>query len=243
MQPAAQPLTTRHRQHHDQISQELRKLLESISHTKKMRKDTFLFQEGMDAHEIFILKSGLIQVEKLTADGKELTLRLCKANDMVGELTLFSDDAKYLLSARVITPGEVLVINREQLEEALIDNGKLTFEFMRWVSNHMRIFQSKIRDLLLNGKKGALYSTLIRLTNSYGIETSEGILIEMALTNQQLANFCATTRESVNRMLSELRKLNIVDVKKTGHIVVKDLQFLREEIGCENCPIEVCNID
>ncbi|KAB8131799.1 Crp/Fnr family transcriptional regulator [Gracilibacillus oryzae] len=232
-----------HRQHNNSISHELRRLLESISHTKRTHKDTFLFQEGMDAKEIYILKSGIIQIEKLTADGKELTLRICKTNDLIGELTLFSDDAKYLLSARVMTSGEVLVINRDRLEKALINDGALTFEFMRWVSNHMRIFQSKIRDLLLNGKKGALYSTLIRLTNSYGIETNEGILIEMSLTNQQLANFCAATRESVNRMLSELRKLDIIHVNKTGHIIVKDLQFLRDEIGCEGCPIEVCNID
>ncbi|SHM92655.1 Crp/Fnr family transcriptional regulator [Gracilibacillus kekensis] len=242
MQPVKQ-LTRKNRKHYNQISAELRELLESISTTKKVRKDTFLFQEGMDAQEIYILKSGLIRIEKLTSDGKELTLRLCKTNDIIGELTLFSDDAKYLLSAKVLTAGEVLVIDRKNLEEALVENGKLTFEFMRWVSNHMRVFQSKIRDLLLNGKKGALYSTLIRLTNSYGIETNDGILIEMALTNQQLANFCATTRESVNRMLSELRKLDIIEVKKTGHILVKDIQFLRDEIGCENCPIEICNID
>ncbi|MFC4387148.1 Crp/Fnr family transcriptional regulator [Gracilibacillus marinus] len=232
-----------HQRHEDKISSELRALLESISHTKKTYKNTFLFQEGMDANEIYILKSGIIQIEKLTADGKELTLRICKMNDLIGELTLFSDEAKYLLSARVLTSGEVLVINRDLLEKALIKDGALTFEFMRWVSNHMRIFQSKIRDLLLNGKKGALYSTLIRLTNSYGIQTNDGILIEMPLTNQQLANFCAATRESVNRMLSELRKLDIVHVNKTGHIIVKDVDFLRQEIGCENCPIEICNID
>ncbi|SER78365.1 transcriptional regulator [Gracilibacillus ureilyticus] len=232
-----------HHKHVDTISFELRKLLESISQTKKTEKNTFLFQEGMDAEEIYILKSGRIQIEKLTADGKELTLRICKTNDLIGELTLFSDDPKYLLSARVLTEGEILVIKRDLLEKELIKDGELTFEFMRWVSNHMRIFQSKIRDLLLNGKKGALYSTLIRLTNSYGIETNDGILIEMALTNQQLANFCAATRESVNRMLSELRKSDIINISKNGHIVVKDVEFLRQEIGCENCPVEICNIN
>ncbi|WP_186576399.1 Crp/Fnr family transcriptional regulator [Aquibacillus kalidii] len=226
----------------DYLSDELRQLLEKLGVSKKIHKDTYLFQEGMEAQEIYILKSGLVQVGKITSEGKELSLRICKSNDIVGELTLFCDDPKFLLSGKVLEDGEVLVVNRVKLEKELALNGQLTIEFMKWVSNHMRKFQSKIRDLLLNGKKGALYSTLIRLANSYGNTTSDGIEIEMILTNQELGKFCAATRESVNRMLSELRKLDIIYIDEDGKITIKDIQFLRDEIGCENCPIEVCNI-
>lgn len=76
---------------------------------------------------------------------------------------------------------------------------------MKWISEHLRRMQTKFRDLVLHGKKGALYSTLIRMTNSYGILKENGILIDLPLTNQELANFCATSRESVNRMLNELK--------------------------------------
>ncbi len=44
------------------------------------------------------------------------------------------------------------------------------------------------------------------MTNSYGVLKENGILIDLPLTNQELANFCATSRESVNRMLNELKK-------------------------------------
>lgn len=43
------------------------------------------------------------------------------------------------------------------------------------------------------------------MTNSYGVLKENGILIDLPLTNQELANFCATSRESVNRMLNELK--------------------------------------
>lgn len=44
------------------------------------------------------------------------------------------------------------------------------------------------------------------MTNSYGVLKENGILIDLPLTNQELANFCATSRESVNRMLNDLKK-------------------------------------
>lgn len=232
-----------HKGNDEVISDELRQLLNSLGTPRKIQKNSYLFREGMDAHEIYLIKSGLVQVGKLTSEGKELSLRICKRNEIVGELTLFCDDPKYMLSCKVLEEGEVLVVNKDVLERELMHNSKLTFEFMKWISNHMRKFQSKIRDLLLNGKKGALYSTLIRLSNSYGVKKADGILIDIVLTNQELAKFCAATRESVNRMLSELRKQDILSLEDSGKILVKNIQYLRNEIGCENCPIEICNIE
>ncbi|WP_245243500.1 helix-turn-helix domain-containing protein, partial [Mesobacillus selenatarsenatis] len=60
--------------------------------------------------------------------------------------------------------------------------------------------------------------------------------------NQELANFCGTSREVVNRLLSELRKSNIISIDK-GFITVHALNVLKREIDCENCPVEVCNIE
>ncbi|WP_456274409.1 Crp/Fnr family transcriptional regulator [Bacillus sp. AK031] len=225
------------------VSKELRDLLTSISTPRKVNEETFLFQEGEEASELFLIKKGLFQVSKLAMDGGELNLRICKANDIIGELTLFSEDAKYMLSAFALAESEVLVIKRDVLEAELMKNASLTFEFMKWISTHLRKNQSKIRDLVMNGKKGALYSTLIRFTNSYGVETDKGILIDIHMTNQEFAKFCAATRESVNRMLSELKKKDVIEMTKEGKILIKDLVYLKDEIGCENCPIDICNID
>jgi CRP/FNR family transcriptional regulator len=96
--------------------------------------------------------------------------------------------------------------------------------------------------LVLHGKKGALYSTLIRITNSYGVKTEKGILIDLPLTNQELANFCGTSREVVNRLLGDLRKLGIISIDK-GSITIHDLDHLKNEIDCEECPTEICKID
>ena len=150
--------------------------------------------------------------------------------------------SKYLLNAKVIESGEVAVIYKDELERRLEIDSRLAIEFMRWESNQNRKTQTKFRDLVLHGKKGALYSTLIRLTNSYGQKTPNGILIDLPLTNQELANFCGTSREVVNRMLSDLRKNHVLSVDK-GIITIHDLNYLKMEINCENCPKEICNIE
>jgi CRP-like cAMP-binding protein len=221
---------------------EIKELLQFADRTFKCEKGTFLFQEGMEAKELYIILSGRVQISKITADGRELSLRICGENDICGELTLFTDNPKYLLSAKVIEDGEIVAIRKDLLENEIFQNSTLAFEFMKWMSDHFRKTQTKFRDLVLNGKRGALFSTLIRMSNSYGVQQKNGILIDLPLTNQELANFCGTSRESTNRILSELKRDNIISVKK-GKITILNLQYLKDEIGCENCPAVFCSIE
>jgi CRP-like cAMP-binding protein len=227
---------------HDRFGH-LRELLRSAKHTVKIRKGTFLFQEGMDADELYLILSGKVQMSKICADGKEMCFRICGSGEIIGELTLFTTEPRYLLTAKVMEDGEVAVIKKGDLERELLTNPSLAYEYMQWVSIHARRTQTKFRDLILHGKKGALYSTLIRMCNSYGVTLDNGsILIDLTLKNQDLANFCATTRESVNRMLNALKQQGVLSIKK-GKITIHDLDYLKKEIQCENCPAEICRIE
>ncbi|WP_449539438.1 Crp/Fnr family transcriptional regulator [Ferdinandcohnia sp. Marseille-Q9671] len=224
------------------LSHELKELLQSANHTLKVEKGASLFREGMKASELYLILSGRVRVSKGTSDGSELSLRICGQNEIVGELTLFTDDPKYLFDCRILEDSEIAVIQKEVLERKLFENTSLAFEFMKWMSDHFRKTQTKFRDLVLLGKKGALYSTLVRMTNSYGVNKENGILINLHLTNQELANFCATTRESVNRMLHELRDKHVITVSK-GYITIHDLAYIKNEIQCEDCPAKYCSIE
>jgi CRP-like cAMP-binding protein len=228
--------------HQNNLTYELSELIKASEKIIQFKKGTFLFREGQEAKEMFVILSGKVQISKMNAEGKELYLRLCNKNDIVGELTLFTVGPRYLFNARVVEDGEAAAINIENLEQALFNNSQLAYQFLKWMNDHIRKTITKFRDLVLHGKKGALYSTLIRLSNSYGIQKDDGIHINIPITNQDLANYCGTARESVSRMLGELRDEGIISIHKK-RIIIHDLLFLKLQIGCENCPIEYCNID
>lgn len=215
----------------------------TVRHTsRKYEKGSYLFREGEPIKGIFLLKSGKVQIGKVTPEGRELTLKICGTSQVVGEITVFAGPAHYRLDAKAIEDTECLKIAIEDLEEALQRDQELAIAFMRWTGIDQQKTQTKFRDLLLHGKKGALYSTLIRLSNSYGKAHDEGVLIDVALTNQDLANFCGMTREVVNRMLSDLKKDRIISMED-GKLVIHQIPKLKDTINCENCPIYLCKID
>ncbi|MED3790654.1 Crp/Fnr family transcriptional regulator [Peribacillus frigoritolerans] len=224
------------------LSNRMQAILDNKQQIKHMEKGRYLFHESTPASDLYFIINGKVEVSKVVPDGRELTIRISSENDLVGETVLFSQNPKYMMNAKMMEDGTVAVISKEALEEKIASDSHLAVEMMTWLSAQNRKNQAKFRDMLLHGKKGAFYSTLIRLSNSYGTEAEDGKVINLPFTNQELANFCGTSREVVNRMLAQLRKNNVISIKK-GRITILDFDYLKQEIDCENCPIEICTID
>jgi CRP-like cAMP-binding protein len=94
----------------------------------------------------------------------------------------------------------------------------------------------------MNGKKGGLYSILIRLCNSYGVVTENGILIDLPITHQELANLTFGTREVIQRLLKELREKGVLSYEHQ-RFTVKNLAYLRKEVDCQNCSNQICGLN
>lgn len=224
------------------LDKQLRRYFTEPDHYLTTTKNSYLFRQGDQARELFIIISGKVMISKTSPDGKELTLRICGPGDLIGEYNLAEEALSYLVDAKVIEAGEVSVYNQKRLIDKLALDSDASLALVKLTNLQYRKDQTRFRDLVLYGKKGALYSTLIRLSNSYGQKTKQGIYLDVNLTNQEIANFCATSRESVNRMLNELKRKGVIGIER-GQITIFDLNYLKTEINCENCPIVLCTIN
>ena len=207
-----------------------------------LKSGEYLFHEGDFAKYFYLVRSGQIFIMKYASSGRVLSLRLATHGSIIGEMPIYEENPTYIFNAVAQSNSEVYAIEFNTLHNYLEKKPLLAINLLKIISMHMRKQHSKFRDLILYGKKGALYSTLIRLANSYGKEVDGGILISVPLTNQELANYSATARESLNRMLSELRRKYIIE-NRNNLIFIKDINFLRSEIECEDCSKDICNIE
>lgn len=183
--------------------QSMARLMDTL-HFQTFKADSAIFWEGDTVDNIYFIKSGQIKAFKVTDDGKELILSWMQSGDLLCELGGGSDHS-HTYSAYAVTDCELGMTTVDELETLIYQYGEFAIEFMNWMSAWQRTLQTKLRDLLLFGKPGALASTIVRLTNSYGEPISDGIKITVKLTNSELASMIGTTRESVNRILKTFK--------------------------------------
>ncbi|WP_235848985.1 MULTISPECIES: Crp/Fnr family transcriptional regulator [Bacillaceae] len=206
----------------------------------QVRAGHTLFYEGEEAKYIYLIRRGQVRLSKMTMDDKKFFLHLKQDDDIVGEFSLFND-MNVSMTADIIVDSTLVRFDIKELEALFTQNGEIAVAFIKLFARNTQATQAKFSDLLLYGKTGAFYSILIRFANSYGVNRKEGILIDMKLTNQDLAHFIGTSRETVNRMLNDLKREQIVKVQR-GHIIIMDIQYLKRHLHCGKCPLEICTI-
>jgi CRP-like cAMP-binding protein len=207
----------------------------------RIRRNTFLYHQLDKADSFYFISSGKFVISKETPEGKQFYLSYVTEGKAIGDHTLFDKNATQVFSAKALENSEVFVVEKKQIEKIFFDDRELALELIKSNNLYNKINETKFRDLVLCGKKGAVYSTIIRMTNTFGVKKSNGILVDFKYTLSDIANFSGTTREGVTRLFSDLKKEKIIDIVD-GQILVLDLDYLRNEIDCERCPIQYCQL-
>ncbi|MDO7905884.1 Crp/Fnr family transcriptional regulator [Paenibacillus sp. JX-17] len=200
-----------------------------IMQHRKVRAGATILREGERAGELYLIQSGNIQLRKTTEDGKEMILFIHQKGDLIGDFSEL-DGVGSLYTAEVLTNGSLGVIRVTDLQNLLSREGQMAVQLMKWMGDQQRIQQSRLLDLLLQDKTGALASTLIRASNSFGIPLEQGIMINMKLNHTILGELIGATRECVCRMLVNLREQGTIEVAD-GRLIICDLEKLRHLCG------------
>lgn len=227
-------------QNHFCFSEESMAKLGQLMNTHNFPAGSVIYHEGDAAEQLYYIHSGRVKETKMSDEGRDYVFSVYHAGDFFGQFDPFKETGQQF-SARAVEDSEVGVIPKHELEILLWRDGNLAVEFMQWMGYMQRLSRTKFRDLMMYGKLGALCSTLIRLANSYGIRQDETIRIPLRLTNTELAEYIGCTRESVNRMLGELKRAGAVTTR-SGMIAIHDLNYLRNICRCDDCPAELCRI-
>lgn len=209
---------------------------------QRIKAGTFLFQEKDSVESVYLLLSGSIALGRVHFRGKDFILKILNNQELLVEYQIFKSHPRYHFYAKTISDCEVVQIKKEQFEEFIMNDPDAMNAFVTWLSTGYLKAQMKCQDLIMNGKKGGLFSILIRLCNSYGVMTEDGILIDLPLTHQELANLTFGTREVIQRTLMELREKDVIfyDQQK---FLIKNINYLKEHVDCQNCSSEICGVN
>jgi CRP/FNR family transcriptional regulator len=191
---------------------------------RKYQKGRIIFMEGEPGEAIYFLKTGLIKVSKQDGEGREHTLHYVNPGDVFGEVVLF-DAGGYPATAEVVENAEVGLIRNRDMDRLLLKNPKTTLEMLKIMARRLRNAQQQIMELALKDTTRRLAGLLLKLAEEHGIMKNNGVLICLPLTNQELANLVGTSRETVNRILSEFRRRKAVAISKQEGIVINKVKL------------------
>lgn len=192
--------------------------------TKKVfQKGELIFSQGNPADTIFLIKEGSIKLAQVTEDGREVILGILGKGDIVGESALFQR-REHLASAIALEESKVCSISHKQMEKLIMDHPLLAMQLITNLGKKFYSVMEQKSELYSQTVEQRVLKLFVRLAREYGQPVSEGCLIPLKLTQQDIANMLGVSRVTVVQVLKELRKANRLD-KQGKYYVLRDRCF------------------
>jgi len=188
-------------------------------------KHDFIVREGDPGNTFFFLVKGSVSVCRIMPDGREMILAILKEGDFFGEMAMF-DSSLRSASIKTLTDVEVGAIRYADFLVLLEANPRIGRSLVIALSERLRAANALIAATTQQDIRARLASLLLNLSMQFGEPVDAGTRISLRLTNQEMANMIATTRETVNRTLNRFWDEKLVDMNN-AHVVIVDSDKLR----------------
>src|ERR671914_1546999 len=186
-----------------------------------------IYREGEYGDALYILISGVVKLFRPYSGSKEATLRLLKPWDIFGHLA-FAGEAKQRAYAEAVTDCQVTKVPKIFMERAIRREPRAALKMMTLLELRLVQYEELVRCLLPRETEVRLANLLPILARKFGERRGydgRSVTIDLRLTHQDLAAMVASTRESVTKVLNEMRNRGIVEIEG-GRITLKDYATL-----------------
>jgi CRP/FNR family transcriptional regulator, global nitrogen regulator len=181
-------------------------------------KDT-IFTPGDPDDQLYFLLSGTIRLYKIYGDYKEATTALLKDGGIFGKLDLVEGRWQDVF-AEAVTESRVAGIQKASLERVIKSDPVFALKLFSSLSERLRQSDEVIESLLHREVSCRLATLLLNLGERFGEENGAGLLIDVRLTHQDLANMIASTREAVSKVMSEFQRDGVVESRNRRIVIV-----------------------
>lgn len=183
--------------------------------TQRVPRGRHVFYEGDERTAVFFVRSGGVKVTKVDEEGREQIVSFLQAGDMFPHVGFF-DDSPYPGTAQALDDSVLASVAIRDFERLLARQPKIAFKVMRVLGRKILELQQKLQDVTLQNASERVVHTLVHLALSYGEAKGDGRTLSFRVTNRELASMIGTTRETVNRVLNDLRRQGKIDFDAEG---------------------------
>lgn len=191
---------------------------------KQYPKDKYIFIEGSVNQNLVIINRGKVKVFCDTPDGKEQIFYILSEGDFMGERNLLSD-YEISFSAQAMEDTLLCMIKKQDFQELLLRHPSIGMKIMEVLCKRLEKMESLVKKISPKDTDARINMMLLEFSREFGRREEEGILIELPLNREEMANYIGVSRETVSRKLTALRDEG--NIRLIGN---KKILILNEEV-------------
>lgn len=212
---------------------ELRRLEKACIWRNYRRKEEVLGRDSL-SRDVYFVVAGRLEIVSYSLSGREVGYATVKKGGYFGELAAIDGEPR---SASVVALEKCRLasISPHVFNDFVTAQPEVSFRILRKLASIIRAGDERILDLTALGAHQRIYRELIRLLEPDPL-AKDSWVIWPAPTQSHIASRTSTTRETVTRVMSQIRAAGLIH-KKGKSLYVRDkaqLELLAERVGVRN---------
>lgn len=205
------------------------KQIASLIVQKSYKKNELIIEEGSTPHNFMIVNKGKIKVYGYSQDGKEQIMYILTPGDFFGERNLLHNrQADY--NAQAMEDTVVCMIQREKFQELLFKFPGISIKIMDVLCGRLEKMESMFKKISPKDVDSRVNMVLLELSHKFGRRHEKGILVELPMNREELANYIGVARETVSRKISSLKDEGIIEILGNKKILILNEEALENSI-------------
>lgn len=184
-----------------------------------------VFEQGDDSRTLMAVTRGYVKLSAITLNGREVVLDLAGPGSVFGELAALNGWQRSA-AAMALTDCTLLAIDAAAFSRALAQSPDALMEMVRLLSRRLRRTTEQMTDTLDLPAPARLAKALLQLAALHSRPVTDGLQIELALSQRELGGMSGLIRESINRHLANWRDAGWLRLSDRT-ITLTDIQALR----------------
>jgi CRP-like cAMP-binding protein len=190
-----------------------------------------IFYEGDPAQRLYVLASGKVKLLRHSLSGKDVLLDLLTPGEFFGSLSTLGDE-EYPDTAKAQTVTCVLEIGSDEFRKVLDAFPSVTLHVLAAVTGRLKEAHERIRQLSAHSVEKRIAYMLLKLADKFGERQEAGLLIQVPLSRDDLAEMTGTTTETASRAMSQFQRDGLVESGRQWVAILdrQGLQSLLDEV-------------
>jgi CRP-like cAMP-binding protein len=191
---------------------------------RRVEPGGFFFYQDDPAKTLFLLTRGQVKMTQIGPEGHQVLVRFVNAGEGFGAIAAMSG-MTYPLSAQAVEECVAASWDEITLKQILSTYPIITHNVLQLVTSYFKQLQERYRELATERVERRVARSLLRLVEQAGRPVERGVLIDLSLSRQDLAEMTGTTLYTVSRILSGWERAGLVDVGR-GRVLIRRLPGL-----------------
>lgn len=191
----------------------------------------YFFHQGEAPDTLYGILNGRVKLTQLTDAGQQVIVNYFGAGEGLGIIVALSN-MPYPLSAEVVEDCTAVAWDKEIMKQLMRQHPQLAFNGIEMIGARFAQLQKRLQDISTQRVEQRVARALLRLVRQFGKRIPQGVLLDMSLSREDLAQMTGTNLYNVSRIMSKWEQAGIVSHDRRKIILCKahELVLIAEDL-------------